>query len=191
MISVCFNFFLINFSYSKSISEISIWFYAEIKMILSENKDSVFNDQLKMCYCKVKLFQNHEAEWKHFNNVKYVIKIIIKLQQQIIQAVIDSVHFDKQKRNCFFIISKEFENKKIKNSKHKKTLFINLQNNLKMQKHLHMKLIDLHNMFSSKQLVSTLNLRENFQNYNENILNQVWESLQLNLIISNNSFNNF
>ena len=86
-----FNFLSTDFSHSKSVKEISVRLYVKTKVLSSENID----DQLEVCYCKMKMFWNQEAEQKHSNNVIHVKKIIDKLKQQIAQAKIDSELIDK------------------------------------------------------------------------------------------------
>jgi hypothetical protein len=82
-IAVRFNFLSTNFSYSKGVKGIPSRFCAKAEIV---SPDSLYcsSEVLKICFCEVKVFRDHDAERKLVNDIAYVKKSIDKLRQQIV-----------------------------------------------------------------------------------------------------------
>jgi hypothetical protein len=97
-IAVRFNFLSTDFSHSKGIKGILSRLCAKTEVI---STDSLYctPDVPEICFCKVKVFRDHGAERKLFNDVECVKKTIDKLKQLIAQAETGMKDHRKRKRS--------------------------------------------------------------------------------------------
>jgi CP2 transcription factor len=97
-IAVRFNFLSTDFSHSKGVKGILSRLCAKTEVIAT---DSLYcaPDVPEIYFCNVKVFRDHGAERKLFNDVDYVKKTIDKLKQQIAQAETRMKDSGKRKRS--------------------------------------------------------------------------------------------
>lgn len=154
-ISVRFNFLSTDFSHSKGVKGIPVRLCAKTEL-LTTVPGQVVNDP-EVCFSKVKLFRDHGAERKLSNDVAHVKKSIDKLKQQISQAESGMGSVGKRKRSGSMA----------KGGMQTHQIFhLGLSTNsnaeaakLSAEEDLHVKLMNLQDMFSSTRPVSVLFLR--------------------------------
>ncbi len=156
-ISVRFNFLSTDFSHSKGVKGIPVRLCAKTELVSPQG--STINDP-EVCFSKVKLFRDHGAERKLSNDVAHVKKTIEKLKQQILQAEQGLGNSGKRKRSGS--ASKPASSKPGKVVKHKRTWSVDSDVEVgrsSAEEDLHMKLVNMQDMFSSTRPVSVLFLR--------------------------------
>lgn len=156
---VRFNFLSTDFSHSKGVKGIPVRLCAKTQ-ILCLGEDEGTDNEMEMCYCKVKLFRDHGAERKLSNDIAQVKKTIEKLNQQIAQAEGGS-GFGKRKRGSALTV--KGPDRPMTITKHKHTWSVSSQDRppekLSLEDDLHANLAIMQDMFSSTRPVSVLGLR--------------------------------
>jgi hypothetical protein len=84
-IPVRFNFLSTDFSHSKGVKGIPVRLCVKTEL-LAPKVDIGVASEPELCYCIVKLFRDHGAERKFYNDMKNVKKTIEKLKHQIAEA---------------------------------------------------------------------------------------------------------
>lgn len=156
-ISVRFNFLSTDFSHSKGVKGIPVRLCAKTELLAPEGASI---NEPEVCFSKVKLFRDHGAERKLSNDVAHVKKTIEKLKQQISQAEAGLGGSGKRKRSGSTV--KPGASKPGKVLKHKRTWSVDSDVELgrsAAEEDLHMKLINMQDMFSSTRPVSVLYLQ--------------------------------
>lgn len=82
VIKLRFNFLSTDFSHCKGVRGVPVRLCAKTSII---SADSSYNFQ-EVCFCKIKLFRDHGAERKAFNDITGIKKSINKVKQQTKQA---------------------------------------------------------------------------------------------------------
>lgn len=93
-----FNFLSTVFSHSKGAKAVSNRLCAKTVVVspgLSRSSPGV----PEICFCRVKLFRDHEAEGKPSNDIAHVRETVEKLKQRVIQAETRLNSLGKRKRN--------------------------------------------------------------------------------------------
>lgn len=159
-ISVRFNFLSTDFSHSKGVKGIPVRLCAKTDILTDLSSAGQPSAGPEVCYCKVKLFRDHGAERKLSNDVQHVKKTIDKLNQQIAQ--IESGMRDGGKRKRSGSIAKGTMERPGKIAKHRRTWSMSSVTSGGrggVEEDLHMKLMNLQDMFSSTRPASILYLR--------------------------------
>ena len=144
--AVRFNFLSTDFSHSKGVKGILSRLCVKTEVI---STDLLYcaPDVPEICFCKVKVFRDHGAERKLFNDVEYVKKTIDKLKQQIAQAKTRMKNSGKRKRSGSIVTKVTRSNGPGKALKHT------------AEEDLPFKLQTMQDMFASTQPVSVLYAR--------------------------------
>lgn len=160
-VAVRFNFLSTDFSHSKGVKGIPVRLCAKTEILSSGTPDLPPEPSAEVCFCKVKLFRDHGAERKLSNDVAHIKKTIDKLKQQIAQVENGTNEFGKRKRSGS-IVSKNNNSRPSKALKHKRTWSISSQGSSgrpAAEDDLHIKLANIHAMFTSTRPVSILHLK--------------------------------
>ena len=159
-ISVRFNFLSTDFSHSKGVKGIPVRLCAKTEQLDASPHAAVSAVQ-EVCYCKVKLFRDHGAERKLSNDVAHVKKTIDKLNQQISQIETGMKGLGKRKRAS--IVNPGVDDRPGKVLKHRRTWSMSsVTSNVgrgSAEEDLHIKLMNLQDMFTSTRAASVLYLR--------------------------------
>ncbi|WPH04126.1 transcription factor BOM, protein [Acrodontium crateriforme] len=154
-ISVRFNFLSTDFSHSKGVKGIPVRLCAKTELVGPSNPGP-----REVCYCKVKLFRDHGAERKLSNDVAHVKKTIDKLNQQIAQIESGAKELGKRKRGS---ASKSGDEPPEKVQKHRRTWSMSSVTSTSgrnsTEDDLHVKLMNLQDMFTSTRPASVFYLR--------------------------------
>lgn len=78
-----FNFLSTDFSHSKGVRGFSLRLCAKTKVIGELNSNAMASQDQEPYFCKVKLFRNHGAKRKLFNDIAHMKKTIDKMHQKI------------------------------------------------------------------------------------------------------------
>lgn len=155
-ISVRFNFLSTDFSHSKGVKGIPVRLCAKTSIVQGEA-----TALSEVCYCKVKLFRDHGAERKLSNDVAHVKKSIEKLNQQIAQLDNGVTGSGKRKRSNS--IAKAEAGRPGKMAKHRRTWSMSSVTSSSArggaEDDLHMKLMNMQDMFTSTRPASVLYLK--------------------------------
>ncbi|KAH6988716.1 CP2 transcription factor-domain-containing protein [Ilyonectria destructans] len=161
-IAVRFNFLSTDFSYSKGVKGIPVRFCAKTNPVQFDPFLPVADVNPEICFCMVKLFQDHGAERKLTNDVSHVKKSIDKLKQQIAQAESGMKDFGKRKRSGASSKTADMQ-RPGKVTKHKWTWSMSSTSSassgvgrMSSEEDLHFKLQTLQDMFTSTRPVSVL-----------------------------------
>lgn len=155
--SIRFNFLSTDFSHSKGVKGIPVRLCAKTELVTTQTSAS---NQPEVCFSKVKLFRDHGAERKLSNDVAHVKKTIDKLKQQIAQAEAGLGNTAKRRRSGS--IAKASASRPGKVLKHKRTWSVDSEAEgvkFSAEEDLHMKLVNMQDMFSSTRPISILFLR--------------------------------
>ncbi|KAL3477432.1 CP2 transcription factor-domain-containing protein [Aspergillus californicus] len=155
VINMRFNFLSTDFRLAKGVKGVSVRLCAKTQIISDVDvSDGTSHHAAEVCYCKVKLFRDHGAERKLYNDAAYVKKTIEKLNEEILQAEMGYEKAGKRKRN---VCSGAEEI-----PKRRRTLSVDLRHTdlatLPPGKDHHAKLRMMHDMLASNRSVSMLDL---------------------------------
>lgn len=156
-ISVRFNFLSTDFSHSKGVKGIPVRLCAKTELITGSSDSS--NGEPEVCFAKVKLFRDHGAERKLSNDIAHVKKSIEKLKQQIAQSEAGLGTVGKRKRSGSMAKGAASRSKL---QKHKRSWSADSDaevGRMSAEEDLHMKLVNLQDMFLSTRPLSVLYLR--------------------------------
>ncbi|TKA79580.1 hypothetical protein B0A49_08192 [Cryomyces minteri] len=160
--NVRFNFLSTDFSHSKGVKGFPVRFCAKTELIGSQASPHPQRSNPEISYCKIKLFRDHGAERKLFNDIAHVEKMVEKLKEQIARAETRTKDSDKRKRSGF-TSKASADTRSGKVWKRKRTWSISsvgsVSGRATAQEDLYMKLATLQDMFTSTQSVSVLYLR--------------------------------
>ncbi|KAK5145275.1 hypothetical protein LTR04_001336 [Oleoguttula sp. CCFEE 6159] len=158
---VRFNFLSTDFSHSKGVKGIPVRFCAKTELIGSQASPLAQRSNPEISYCKVKLFRDHGAQRKLFNDVAHVKKMIDKLKQEIAQADGGTQYFGKKKRSGSSKASASTRPGKVpkRTGTWSMSSVGSVSGRAITEEDLHLKLAALRDMFTSTQPTSVLYLR--------------------------------
>jgi hypothetical protein len=152
-VPVRFNFISTDSSLWKGVKGILIRLCAKTELLPGEEVGAI--REVCVCYCKVKVFRDHDAERKLSNDTAHVTKAVERLKQQIAEAKMRE-GFGKRRRGSNSVAISKGPAQPMKASKHKRPWSTSLQDEvpdkISLEDDLQAKLSTLQGMLSSTAL---------------------------------------